>query len=93
MTDKALEGPYSFDNGQDGYGHPTNSYGRCQQLNETGVCPTQAQETARLMGRSNDWLVDYAGQLGITIPLVHPNSVLVPLIIAVLFPVTGIQGK
>ncbi len=82
-----LTGPYNGTAyGKDAYGHPVNGYGRCQQLNETNVCPTQAQQTTYMMGQSNDWLTGYASSLGITIPLVHTNAILVPLIIAVLYP-------
>lgn len=79
-------GPYSTDMGQDAYGHPTNRSGRCQQLNTTGQCPTAAQQTTYLLGLPNNIVVLTAQGLGITIPLISTNAVLVPLIIALQFP-------
>jgi hypothetical protein len=36
--DQALTGPYDPDNGVCANGHPVNSKGRCEPLNETGTC-------------------------------------------------------
>lgn len=85
-TADALIGPYSLDWGRDAYLHPTNSYGRCEQLNTTGVCPTSAQQALYLTGLPNDVVMLIAGDLGIAIPLIHTNVILVPLIIAIQFP-------
>lgn len=89
-----FSGPYRprETNGEDAYHHQVNDWGRCEQLNTTGLCPTKAQDTAYYAEQSNDNLILIAEGLGITIPLVHPNSVLVPLIIAVLWPL-GFQDQ
>lgn len=79
-------GPYSYDLGTCSAGHPTNGYGRCEQLETNPPCPTAAQRTTRLLAMANSDVIEIATARGITIPLVHTNVVLVPLIIAVEFP-------
>jgi hypothetical protein len=40
------EGPYNAElNGECANGHPLNKQGRCEPLNETGVCETEAVNT------------------------------------------------
>lgn len=82
MNPDEFVGPYSTEMGQDAYLHPTNSYGRCEQMNTTGVCPTAAQRTTYLMGQPLNNVVSRAQALGITIPVVPTVAGLVPLIIA-----------
>lgn len=79
-------GPYLPENGADAYGHFVNGYGRCEQLNTIGVCPNADQQTAYLTSQDNDIVVEMAEGLGIAIPPVHTNAILVPLIIAIQFP-------
>lgn len=88
MPTPDMTGPYSaVDCGVDMVGHPLNGYGRCQQLNETGVCPTKAQHTDYLNNQTVAFNVEYARELGIPALTVTPtNALLVPLIIAVLWP-------
>lgn len=84
-----MEGPYTTDYGQDAYGHPTNRYGRCAQLNTTNVCPNAVQQTTYLLGIPNVVVIEIAQGLGITVnpnPLLSTNAILVPLIIAIQFP-------
>jgi hypothetical protein len=78
---------YPPENGMDYMGHWVNCYGRCVYLQNNGVEATTLEQTAFLAGKSNDWLTAYArDNLSIVIPLVHPNTILIPLIMAVLFP-------
>jgi hypothetical protein len=83
-----MMGPYSAtDNGVDMVGHPVNGYGRCEQLNTTGVCPTKDQNSDWLYTQTVAFNVEYARELGVPALTVEPtNELLVPLIIGVLWP-------
>jgi len=85
-VDPGLVGPYSADNGFDMAGHPVNGFGRCEQLNTTGVCPTSAQATVFYMNQTLISNIELAAALGIAIPQNPTNDILVPLMIAVMYP-------
>jgi hypothetical protein len=88
QTPDDMIGPYLPVNGADAYGHLVNGFGRCQQLNTTGVCPTAAQQTTYLLGLDNSIVIQIANSLGINVSAlpIKTNAVLVPLIIAIQFP-------
>jgi len=48
QTDRSLpdyNGPYEERNGKDAYGHPVNSFGRCEGLNaQPPTCPPDDEE-------------------------------------------------
>lgn len=45
-----FEGPYSFEYGACPQGHPVNTHGRCQILNDTGKCEPPAPQYQTVVG-------------------------------------------